>query len=247
MTAAQTLLWETAGRPSVPGAKAKLLQEHPAVCAITGERVDVSADLRKALGENFTDHTLWNSPSGRVGHAALWCCSGKGALSPRTWTWVCAPGVELPPSHEKAPYSAPGLCLTNRANTRPVIDILGDPPPGEWVCAVAVSGQKHVLPYAVTNRGAGRWRVRMEDTTICATPHEWRRVFGLVVALRRLGVPADAVKQAVPAGVKTAEALREWRRLADALRPWASSPLTDLALWCATKPILEDTDGYPNP
>lgn len=247
MTAAQTLLWETAGQPPVPGAKAKLLKPHPAVCAITGEQVEVSADATKALGENFTDHTLWNSPSGRVGHAALWCCSGKGALSPRTWTWVCAPGVDLPPSHEKAPYSAPGLCLTNRANTRPVIDILAAPPPGEWVCAVAVSGQKHVLPYAATNRGSGRWRVRMEDTTIGSTPAEFRRVFGLVVALRRLGVPADAIKTGTPANIKTPAALEKWRQLSGELSPWASSPLTDLALWCATRPILEDTDAYPDP
>lgn len=39
MTAAQTLIWETSGRPDVTGAKGKLLKDHPAVCAITGAHV----------------------------------------------------------------------------------------------------------------------------------------------------------------------------------------------------------------
>lgn len=247
MTSAQTLLWDTAGRPPVPGAKAKLLKPVPGVCSITGEHIDITADATRALGENFTDQSLWRAHSGRVGHAALWCCSGKGKTSPRTWSWVCAPGHDLPDSHEKAPYRAPGLCLTNRANTRPVIGILSHPPVGEWVCAVAVSGQKHILPYATTNHGDGSWTVRMEDTTIRATPHMWRTVLGHVLALRRLGVPADAIKQGEPRFIKTPEALATWRTHATALATYAGAPITDLALWCATKPILEDTNAYPHP
>lgn len=247
MTAAQTLLWDTAGRPGVDGAKGKLLKPEPGVCAITGEHFDVTADARRALGENFTDQALWHSHTGRVGPAALWCCSGKGKTSPRTWTWVCAPGETLPDSHEKAPYRADGLCLTNRANTRPVIDILMHPPKGEWVVAIAVSGQKHVLPYATTNHGDGAWTVRMEDTTLTHTPDQWALVFAHVLALRRLGVPADAIKTGEPRFIKTPDQLAAWRHHSTALAPYAGAPITDLALWCATKPILEDTNVYPHP
>lgn len=247
MTAAQTLLWDTAGRPDVPGAKAKLLTDHPAVCTITGEPQDITADVTRALGENFTDHSLWSVPSGRVGPAALWCCSGKGATSPRTWTWVCTPGRELPDSHPKAPYRAHGLCLTNRADPRPIIDTLLNPTDSEWVIAVAVSGQKHVLPYARTNRGR-QWTVRMEDTTITADSDQWAHVFGHVLALRRLGVPGDDIKAGTPgAYLKTADQVAAWRHHSTALATHAGAPITDLALWCATKPILEDTCEYPNP
>lgn len=247
MTAAQTLLWDAAGRPTVDGAKGKLLKPEPGVCAITGECSEVTADAKRALGENFTDHSLWRAHTGRVGQAALWCCSGKGKLSPRTWTWVCTPGHDLPPSSDKAPYTAPGLCLTNRANTRPVIDTLMAPPAGEWVVAVAVSGQKHVLPYATTNRGSGVWTIRMEDTTITSTPDQWAHVLGHVLALRRLGIPADNIKDGTPAYIKTREQLTEWQKHATALAPHCGAPITDLALWCATKPILEDTNVYPHP
>lgn len=247
MTAAQTLIWETAGRPEVTGAKGKLLKPEPGVCAITGEHADITADATRALGENFTDQSLWRIHTGRVGQPALWCCSGKGKDSPRMWTWICAPGHDLPDSVEKAPLHLPGLCQTNRGNTRPVIDTLLDPPVGEWVVCIAVSGQKHVLPYATTNRGAGEWTVRMEDTAITATPDQWGTVFYTVLALRRLGIPAEAIKTGTPTYIKDAQALREWRELSTHLAPYQTSPLVDLALWCITKPIMEDTNDYPNP
>lgn len=247
MTAAQTLIWTTAGQPDVAGAKAKLLSEHPAVCAITGEQCDVTADAKKALGKNFTDQSLWHAHTGRVGKAALWCCSGTGKLSPRMWSWVCAPGENLPDSAEKAPYHAPGLCLTNRGNTRPIINILANPPAGEWVVTVAVSGQKHVLPYATTNHGAGQWTVRMEDTPITATTQQWREVFSLCLGLRRLGVPADAIQNGTPTYIKTTEGLAKWRHYATKLDPYRTAPLAQLALWCITKTIMEDTNDYPNP
>lgn len=247
MTAAQTLIWETAGRKEVTGAKGKLLKPQPAVCCITGEYAEITADAKKALGENFTDHSLWRSPSGRVGQAALWCCSGKGKESPRTWTWVCAPGENLPTSHEKAAHRAPGLCLTNRANTRPVIDILTRPPSGEWVVSVAVSGQKHVLPYATTNHGDGEWTVRFEELNVTATPETWGHVFGTVLALRRMGVSADSIVDGQPGRFKTRDELNAWRGLAAKLAPHQHAPITQLALWCITKPIMEDTNAYPNP
>ncbi len=247
MTAALTLIWNLAGQPDVNGSKGKLLKPEPGICSITGEYSEITADASKALGDNFTDQSLWACHSGRVGKASLWCCSGAGRTSPRLWSWVAAPGENLPPSHEKAYAGGPGLCLTNRANTRPIIDILLNPPAGEWVVSIAESGQKHVLPYVQTNRGAGEWKVRMEATNITATPEQFRTVFTTCLALRRLGVPVEAIKTGEPQYLKTTEDLATWRELSQRLRPYQSSPITNLALWCITKPIMEDTHAYPNP
>lgn len=82
MTAAQTLIWRAAGTPPIEGAKGKLLKPQPGICAITGEHFDTTADAKRALGENFTDHSLWSTHTGRVGPAALWCCSGKTSQNP---------------------------------------------------------------------------------------------------------------------------------------------------------------------
>lgn len=246
MTAAQTLIWQTAGKPPIIGAKGKLLKPHPAHCCITGEHTPITADAKRALGENFTDLSLWANQSGRVGQAALWCCSGKGKESPRMWTWICAPGRQLPDSAEKAPIHTKGICQTNRGNTRPVIDTLMHPPQGEWVLCIATSGQKHVLPYAKTNHGTDQWTIRMEDTTITATPAQWAAVFHTTLALRRLRIPADSIKKGTPDYVKTPQQLQRWRELTDTLNPYRTAPITDLALWCITKPIMEDTHAYPN-
>lgn len=246
MPSAQKILWQLAGTPPVEGGKAKLLQPCRAVCCITGEEEDITAPARRALGENFTDHSLWAAPSGRVGQPALWCCSGTGKKSPRPWSWIAAPGVTLPPSAEKAPYGGPGLCLTNRSNTRPIIDILLNPPTTPWVVTVAVSGQKHVLPYAATNYTSA-WGVRMEDKTIRSDPGWFRFVFFTALALRRLGLSAEDVQAGNPHRVKTITDLDQWKTLADPFIPYQHAPVTELALWCITKPIMEDTDAYPNP
>lgn len=247
MTSAQSLIWHAAGCPPVDGAKGKLLKPQPARCVITGEREEMTAPAEKALGTNFVDQSLWACHSGRVGQAALWCCSGKGKDSPRMWAWLCAPGEDIGESVDKAPYRGLGLCLTNRSHTRPVINLLTNPPEGEWVCTIPQSGQKHVLPYARTNHGYGTWHVRMEDTTITSTPLAFKLVLLHVIALRRLGCSAEQIKDGLPPLKLDADRLAEWVRLKKPLDPYHAAPIIDLALWCATKPILEDTHDYPNP
>lgn len=248
MTSAQQLIYDTVGCPPIEGSKGKLLKPEPGICSITGEPQEITADARRALGENFTDHSLWRAHTGRVGPAALWCCSGKGALSPRMWSWVCAPGVGLPDSVEKAPWHVPGLCQTNRSNTRPIIDLLIHPPAGEWVMCIATSGQKHVLPYATTNHGGGTSTIRMEDTNITIKHTQFRNVFEATLTLRRMGVTAENIKNEAPGNaIKTHDQLENWRHASQRIEHLRTSPLVDLALWCITKPIMEDTNAYPTP
>lgn len=198
--------------------------------------------MNRALGANFVDRTMFRGPlSTRLCMACLWCCSGKPPSTLRMWSIVAAPDVDLGPSHEKAFLrDTPGLLLTNRADPAPIARILADPPAGEWLATVAVSGQKHVLPYAVVNRGAGPWQVRMENTIVAATPETWRQVHVHARALRGLGVPADDVRVGAPRYLKTRESFDAWRGHAAPLEPYLGSPLLDLALWTITKGTLDD-------
>ena len=164
------------------------------------------------------------------------------------WSWVCAPGVDLPDSVEKAPWHVPGLCQTNRSNTRPIIDLLMQPPAGEWVMCIATSGQKHVLPYATTNHGGGTSTIRMEDTNITIKHTQFKMVFETTLALRRMGVTAENIKNGAPGNaIKTRDQLENWRHISQRIEHMRTSPLVDLALWCITKPIMEDTNAYPTP
>lgn len=245
MTSAQRLVFEAAGCPEIEGSKAKELKPEPGTCAVTGEYEEITAPVHKALGKNFVDTSIWRAQSDRVGKPALWCSSGGGRKSPRMWTWICTPGRELPDSVEKAYiHGKKGICQTNRSMTTPVIDTLLDPPDGEWMVCVAVSGQKHVLPYANTNVGREQWEVRMEDTTVTSNPDEFRLVFETCLAMRRLGLSDEAILTRQPLYMKTSDQLEQWKQLAETLEPYRTSPVTTLALWCITKPILENTNDY---
>ena len=244
MTAATRLIHTLAGSPDVPGVAGGLLEDVAADCCICAQPSIRTAPTDRALGANFSDRGhLRHHGSARVCAACLWCCSGRPPATLRMWSIVATPGRTAAPSQPKAWVQAPGLCLTNRADTRPIIDMLANPPSGPWVVTVAISGQKHVVPYADVNHGSGSWRVRVEDHDVSSTPQEWAAVHGLALELRRLGVPADAVLSGDPQfavkGGPTRDLLTRWAALAPRLQPYLGSPLLRLALWTITRPIIE--------
>ena len=248
MTAATRLIYDTAGRPDFATATTgRLLQKHEAPCCICGQVEAETADADRAMGNNFADRGhLRNHHSSRVCRACLWCASGKPPATLRMWSVICTPGLHVAVSQPKAwLQDTPGLCLTNRADTRPIIDTLTAPPTGPWVVTVAVSGQKHVVPYANVNHGNRSWLIRVEDHDIASTPTEWRTVHAAALGLRRLGVPADAIETGEPRfvvkGGVTRDLLAHWADLSAPLKPYLGSPLLSLALWTTTRPIIEGT------
>ena len=233
---ATRLVWDAAGQPSPAAASvAKLIVDHPAQCGMCGEYSDRTANTDRALGANFSDRSLFRYPGGRTCPACLWCCSGKPPATLRMWSIIAAPGATLPASAEKAWLRTPGLLLHNRAGASIFGHFLAEPSAGPWVCSIAISAQKHVIPYAKVNHGNDRWAVRVEDHDVTATPGEWRNVRDQALALRRLGVPQQAVLDGEPAFIKTRAQLAEWAALNTALRGYLQSPLLDFALWTITK------------
>jgi len=235
---ATQLIWRLAGHPSPAAASsASHLTAHPARCSACGHQDDVTATADKFLGPNFADRGLLRFPSSRVCRACAWCLSGRPPSTLRLWT-VIASSERRYPSHPKAWLQVPGLTLTNRANPGPVATLLADPPSGEWVCAVSISGQRHIVPFAPVNHGPGKWVVMLEQAPIAADPQTWRYVHSHVLALRRLGIPADAISSREPRFIRTTESLAQWRDHDAALNGWHSSPLVQLALWTITKETM---------
>lgn len=240
MTDATRLVWAKAGSPDLPLSLESLFREMPGICAICGHSEPITATADKALGGNFSDRGLIaDRNSSRICRACAWCCSGKPPATLRMWT-VIAADTDLAPSHPKGwLQDTPGLCLTNRANPHPVATILADPPPGRWLASVAYSGQKHVIPYAVVNRGGGQWTIRVEDHYVTCTPEKWRDIHGHAQSLRRLGIPETAVMDGTPAFIRGREALSLWSSHSAAIAPYLRSPLLQLALWTITKETLK--------
>jgi hypothetical protein len=243
MTASTSLIHHLAGEPDPVASMAKLLTDTPGVCTICARRVPRTADAGKALGTNFTDRSMYRATTSLVCPACLWCCSGKPPATLRMWTVVAVPGQTLPASNPKAwLQDTPGLYLGARGDTTGALvdSILTAPPAGPWHVSVAVSGQKHVVPYSDINHGGGRWAVRVETVTVTGTPDEWVHVRGHALALRRLGVPADDVLTGTPRYLKTPADLAAWRSHSHQLVPWLGSPMLHLALWTITKGALDD-------
>lgn len=244
MTAPTRLVWQLLGEPAPQGATASI-PTVPGVCAMCGHHDERTAPIARALGKNFTDQSCFADPrTDRVCWACMTCCSGRPPASLRMWTIVATPGRDLPASAAKAAAiygDRPGICLTSRANTRPIIDTLISPPDGPWLVSVATSGQKHVLPYAVVNHGTSQWRVRMETVTVISTPEEFATVTKHVIQLRRAGAHSEDILAGRPGRVTSRHELEERMTVLNQLTPYIHSQILSLALWSITKGIIDDT------
>ncbi|WP_017602216.1 hypothetical protein [Nocardiopsis lucentensis] len=245
---APVMIWHLAGQPHRP---TLAVTDTPGVCAMCARQCERTAPAKKWLeGKSFTDPKHLRATSDRVCEACAWCCTGKGMDQIRMWTLLAREDKTLPASNPKAVFAADHLHFTSRADMRAVVDTLADPPPGEWAVCIAESGQKHTLPYARINRGAGRWRVRMDALDIDATPQDFQQVFAHVVALRAAGHSADAIEHLAPSftALKTAADIAAWRHHARQLEPWRSSPLLHLAVFLPNKEHLDEyRTRYPAP
>jgi len=234
------LVWELAGRPDCD----KPTVAHDGPCYVCGEpcRGGVAVAAKVALGVNF-DHTRAGDRASRhVCAACMWALSGKPPLSLRMWSGLAVPGVELPPCHHRCAYEDLGssIHLTNRADLTAIADTLADPPDGDWCAWIAISGQKHVLPYAAVNHGRGRWAVQIEDAVAVADPDEWALLLARVCRLREAGFPEAAIMAGDPGTwITSPERLGAWRVHGEPVATLAGSPLLQLACLIPTKGTID--------
>jgi len=197
--------------------------------------------VKDHFGANFTDHNMLRDfSSGFVCVPCAWVMSGRGTQGFRLWSVICRTDRELPPSHEKADKLGPHIQLTTRGDLSAAVELLLDPPDSEWVVSIAISGQKHVVPYAWANRGS-TWTVRMEGIDVVSDSVTFARVLFHAASLRSLGFTADEILSGVPSVHRiTAEIFPLWTYHADALRRHRGGALLDLALVCITKERIDE-------
>lgn len=247
MSAAARFLWRLAGQPSC-GRKTVAVPDGAVCLCCGGDFVEGQAAAAKdALGINY-DFTQARRPdSALVCVPCAWSLAGRGLATLRLWTVAAAEDTELPASHPKCAMQLGfHVHLTNRADMRTVAAMLTDPPAGEWLVTAAVSGQKHVVPYATTNRGGGPWRVRVETCDVTGSPGEMAMLLGRVAALRRAGFGPGQIAALDPGTSLSSRArLVAWRQHADPITCYRGSPLLGLAALIPTKEHLDEyVDRY---
>jgi hypothetical protein len=236
MLTAVRMAWAAAGQPAHPKAAGPA-----AGCVVCGTGHHRTLRAKDALGANFDILTATRPDLSTVCEPCAWALAGKPPLTLRMWSILTTESTPLPPSDVKAPYPSDGrLHLCNRRDQSAIITALTSPPPSMWACSVAVSGQKHLLPYTPVNTpSADTILVRFEACTVETTPGEIAALIGAVASLRVAGHgpgSIHAVTPAVPA--LTRDGLTAWRRHSPTIAPHANSPLLGLALHLTTKETI---------
>lgn len=241
------LAWDAAGRPD---SGRPTTASPDAYCLVCGTPAEQSASAKDALGANFDLLTATRPDSTRVCPACAWALAGKPPATLRMWSIVTTGGTPLPPSPATAPASGSSLHLCNRRDMSAVVTALTSPPADDaWAVAVAVSGQKHLLPYTPVNHGGGPWLARFEAATVRCDPALFAGLVGAAADLRRTGHHPDRIREADPSiPALTGDGLTAWRRHAPLIRPHAGSQILDLALYLTTKETLDDlADRFAGP
>lgn len=225
------LVWTLAGRPGLPPATGE------GVCGLCGQ----TGSLHGRLNVNFSDHRLLADPTsnGLCGPCG-WALAGRPPAALRMWSVTATPAVEAPPSPPNALWSGRCLQLTTRRDLTWPARVLADPPEGPWLVAVTETAQRHTVPFARVNWGAGEWTVRLDGTDVTSTPGEWARLLSVTAVLRAAGFRATDIESGRPPVAALAPArVRLWAEHGPLVRRWAGTPLLHLANLCITKDTVD--------
>jgi hypothetical protein len=218
------LLWADAGQPA-PKKKTSPTGPQGARCYLCGDQVERAVHTTDAFGPGFTDQAMASCPSSSwVCCACVWLMGEKPPNTFRLWSVVYREDRPAALSNPKAVYPhGPHTHCTSKSDVTEIVDVLLDPPEGRWVCAVADSGQIHILPWSTTNVGSGEWTVRHERLAVTATPADFALVLYHASALLAAGFiredlevldphPGKLAKHGIGAWREHAEPLKQWRR-----------------------------------
>src|SRR5699024_3889453 len=189
--------------------------------------------------------------SDRVCWPCSWASSGRPPDTFRMWSVVYSQNGGLPAHHSAAlknidagkcdkiaPLRDVGeLCLTNRGNTSPIVDILLNPPACDWFCSIATSGQIHTLRLAEVNR-SDQWAVRFERTTVNSSSSEFARALYHTGVLRSHSYRDSEILDGSPSSVAYFKNPHIWHEHAPEVHDLTQSVLMEMALWCHTKEVL---------
>jgi hypothetical protein len=200
--------------------------------------------VAKAVGESFTDHAEVAVPAAsNVCVPCVWALSGKPPDTFRLYSVIWRTDRPLSASHPKAVRVASGSHLTAKNDLSEVRSILLDPPTdgSPWFCAIADSGQKHVVPFTPTNRGANQWVIRLERDDIHGSPAELGSLLHCCAVLYAAGFNREEILNGRPRAGKLIKAGFEfWRERDRFLNPRRGSALLDLAVFLLRKEGIKD-------
>jgi hypothetical protein len=252
MTTPTQILHHLAGQPEPEkGSQRPMRGER---CLVCGAHYHLGVKASDAIPKTDTDQAEYRAPwSEIVCSACAWASAGKPPDTFRMWTVLHRrdkpAGSHQAAAMEKmttgaAPRLEPFLecssvCLTNRGNTKPIVDLLLRPPASPWFVAIAISGQVHTARFAVVNRGR-HWTVRIERASVAGDSNTFAELLYRSGTLKLAGFCDDDILTGEPSPNALYRAHQLWYEHAEALQPYRHTGLLELALWCHTKESTSD-------
>lgn len=223
-------LWLDAGQPRI----AKATQDYRGPCYLCGEESPTGTGVRTkdALGPGFTDHDKCaRVDASHVCVPCVWMISGKPPETFRLWSVVYRADRLAAPSNPKATLEhGPHTHCTSKSDITEIVDVLLSPPDAPWLCALAESGQIHILPWSTINRGR-HWTVLYERVRIDSDSETFAEVLYHASALLAAGFIREDVESLDPHPSKLVKhGIEVWRRHARPLEQWRRSGLLALAI-----------------
>jgi len=249
------IVWAGAGSPKIDAPR--IHRPEGATCACCGALITEGVSYKLMMGPTFSDHdniaAVWSDV---MCDGCGYCLQGNGRNTLRMWSILWAEGWPAPPSNDKvgvntdgsptrfAPLleGCPNIWIGARDRADLIAGFLVDPPQGPWFCSISTSSQKHTVPFAVVNHGAGPWQVRFESVNVRSSPGEFARVLLASAMLYEAGFIREDIETLDPHPgkiLKHGEAV--WRTCSTVLRPFKGSHLAELAIFLLTK---EYAHGY---
>jgi hypothetical protein len=205
-------------------------------CALCGGVWSEYVRFADAFGPSFTDYDRLVSPTSPwLCVPCSWSLGSKPPETFRLWSVVYRADRPAAPSNPKAFLQSPALHLTAKNDVREIVDVLTAPPDCEWAVAVASSGQKHTLPFAPLNVGAGPWQVQFEGHRIACAPDRFAHLLYHATELTIAGHNRDEIASgilSVSATVRAGVAFTQHHYTP--LRPLAGSALLELVCFLLT-------------
>lgn len=191
MSAAARALYAALESPEVP----RKTGAYTCNCAMCGAPCDGrGVSFADAFAVGFGDYELLKCPeSPAVCVPCAWSLGSKPPVTLRLWSLVYRADRPAAPSNPKCYLHHPALHATAKDNLREIVEILINPPKCPWFVTIAVSGQKHTLPWATLNHGDAMWSVRFESQSVASAPGRFARALYHASALFLAGVSRDEI------------------------------------------------------
>lgn len=236
MNTPSQILYQLADYPSVPYD----ILDTSESCWVCGFPCNKAVLLNKAIGQSFTDHEKSEAPwSDYLCLPCCWVMSGRPPDSFRPWSvvWRSDKHFDVNPDVYKS-RQIKGVHFTKKIQPNEIVSLLSNPPKNHsYFCSIALTGQKHVIPFTKINHSSDYWTIRTDSYDITSSVAVFNDIFNKCQHLLQLNFSKIDIETGTPYSSKLKDKQKReiWKSYEFDLVKWRGSNFLKLILWLVRK------------